>query len=259
MSYDPNSIEAQIGVIGEKIAYDTLFLWDYDVQRGDEHGEKSLMDFFALPKNPKRPKRYVEVKVRRPFPYAYGQYPCYSFPVVQIEAYERFTKEKGIQGELWIIDPIEKVFRVGYLGKVDDTETAFFIETKQFIDGKEFPFDQDTKKGRFRFFHQMQFGEFPINVAPESMLDELKELYIQMSAKQNNPLKINVFSSTDCPAVETEEVSEPKQEETTSAKSLVEKLAAFVNIGKADLTQSILDLRQKKFDREQAQMKELLL
>ena len=153
MTYKTNSIEAQKGALGEAIVKKFLERWEAIVSRPDEHGEKSLIDFLAVPKeNSRFAPRYVEVKVRRAMPYAYGQYPCYVFPVAQIEAYKAYGREKNLPVELWLVDPDEgKIFTGTF------RQDTYNLEYKQFIDGKEFPFDQETKRGTMRFFHREQF------------------------------------------------------------------------------------------------------
>ena len=155
MSYDKNSPEARKGALGEAIVKEILESWGAVVTRPDEHGEKSLVDFLAVPdENPKFAARYVEVKVRSALPYAYGQYPCYTFPVVQIEAYKKYMDENNLPVELWLVDPEKAEILLGTL----DERSPVCIERKIFIDGREFPFDQKTKLGLMRFYHCAQFG-----------------------------------------------------------------------------------------------------
>lgn len=75
MSYDPDSTEAKKGALGEEIVKKYLEDLGAIVTRPDEYGEKTLVDFLAMPKNGSSfASRYVEVKVRSAFPYAHGQY-----------------------------------------------------------------------------------------------------------------------------------------------------------------------------------------
>lgn len=188
MVYDPKSLQAQKGKLGEKIVREILEEWGAKVTRPDgsapDEENNSLVDFYAIPseRNPLFKTRYVEVKVRKAMPYAYGQYPCYSFPVVQIEAYRNFAREQKVQLDLWIVDPEANLILSGYL---NDDDSLFNLHEKRFIDGKEFPFDRETKRGNMRFFHQKQFGGWwKINDADLSMLrgmDKRDDLSSQLS------------------------------------------------------------------------------
>ena len=369
MSYDANSPEARKGALGEKIAKEILEDWGYSVTRADKHGDKSLIDFLATTNHPNRPKqRYVEVKVRKNMPYAHGQYFCYCFPVVQIETYEKFLKEKGVNGELWIVDPQECEVKVANLGFNLDThpDTMLYLENKRYFGGKEFPFDQITQYGNYRFFHREQFSavyhltleeirEFEsleqivdeedqttrneqvvtvadIVTAPDGTnldilsLEDDCRLFVKVarvstaigykdpSIGEHSPLitaasrlgvqwyrfptqrlsgndsygkKAYYFNVEDVPKILAQyyEFNHKAKPDTRQfkynqasielrdwwvktfppprlelpAKSQIEQIAAFANIGKAELIQAMLDLRQAKFDREQAQMKELLI
>lgn len=142
------------GAIGEKIVKGILESWGAYVTRPD-NSEKSLVDFHAAQKiGTTSFERYVEVKVRSVMNYAYGQYPCYLFPVAQIEAYEKFAAEKNSHVELWIVDSEIGEVIVGSL----DKNKNYGLERKRRIDGKKFPFDKDTQYGARRFFHRQQFG-----------------------------------------------------------------------------------------------------
>lgn len=154
MSYDPDSVEAKKGAPGEEIVKKYLEDLGATVTRPDEYGEKTLVDFFAMPKDGSAfVARYVEVKVRSAFPYAHGQYLCYAFPAVKIDAYKKFAADKALPVQLWIVDPsVGKVF----IGNLSSEKNS--LENKQYIDCKEFPFDQETKIGLMRFYHQKQFN-----------------------------------------------------------------------------------------------------
>ncbi|MBR0060146.1 MAG: hypothetical protein IJP68_01575 [Selenomonadaceae bacterium] len=116
MSYDKNSPEARKGALGEAIVKEILESWGAVVTRPDEHGEKALIDFLAVPdENQKFAARYVEVKVRSALPYAYGQYPCYTFPVVQIEAYKKYMAENNLPVERWLVAPEKAEILLGTL------------------------------------------------------------------------------------------------------------------------------------------------
>lgn len=153
MSYDPDSAEAKKGVLGEEIVKKYLEDLGAIVMRPDEYGEKTLVDFLAVPKDGSAfVARYVEVKVRSAFPYAHGQYLCYAFPAVQIDAYKKFAADKTLPVQLWIVDPsVGKIF----ISNLSSEKNS--LEHKQYIDCKEFPFDQETKIGLMRFYHQNQF------------------------------------------------------------------------------------------------------
>ena len=172
MSYDANSPQARKGKIGEQIVKAILTDWGADVKRPENAPDDSptLIDFHAVPKTGEDfRERFVEVKVRTAIPYAYGQYPCYAFPVVQIEAYKQYAAERGLDCELWIVDPDEgKLYYGSLTGGYDN------IEVKQFIYGREFPFDQTTKRGFMRFYHRLQFCD-SVNLS-RNFPDELKAL-----------------------------------------------------------------------------------
>lgn len=161
---------------------------------------------------------YVEVKTQIARPFGPEKAPCYSFPTSRINAYKDYDPL-----ELWIVDP-----ESGFAYHEDLTE----LERPVYIDARLYPFDRRVENmgGDFHYWHRDQFSmRFPI---PPDDLAELKKLF---------------------------DLSEPAtQPQTDKPKSLVEQLAKFVNVGKAELIQAVLDLRQAKFDREQAQMKELL-
>lgn len=150
--------------------------WDADVKRPENAPDDSptLIDFHAVPKaGSKFHERLVEVKVRTAIPYAYGQYPCYAFPVVQIEAYKQYAAERGLDCELWIVDPDEGKL---YFGKIDG---------KQFIDGREFPFEQMTKRGLMRFYHREQFsGGYDLNDLYPEELAALRAIDIELAGDE---------------------------------------------------------------------------
>lgn len=155
MSYDANSPQARKGKIGEQIVKAILADCGADVKRPENvsDDEPTLIDFHAVPKTDEDfRERFVEVKVRTAIPYAYGQYQCYAFPVVQIEAYKNFAAQRGLDCELWIVDPDEGKLYYGSL-----TGGYGNIEVKQFIYGRDFPFNQTTKRGLMRFYHRLQF------------------------------------------------------------------------------------------------------
>ena len=188
MVYDPKSLQAQKGKLGEKVVREILEEWGAKVTRPDgsapDEENHSLVDFYAVPseKNPLFKTRYVKVKVRKALPYAYGQYPCYSFPVVQIETYRNFAREQKVQLDLWIVDPEANLILSGYLDDADKDNSLYNLHEKRFIDGKEFPFDQETKFGNMRFFHQKQFGS-GLGIY-EPYLGELRKLYeIELNEK----------------------------------------------------------------------------
>ena len=312
----------------------------------------------------------VEVKVRSTIPYAHGQYPCYSFPVVQIEAYENFKADDKISRELWIVDPKEKVIRLAYLKLETDPDRMQGLENEQYFSGKKFPFDQKTKYGDYRFFHVKQFStlcdltseevhefaEIEQTPCKENVIDRNEPIaepveiltapdgtnidilsvkndcrffvkvarvshaigYKNPSINEQSPLIIAAnrlgvehyrfqtqrlsggdsygregyyFNVRDVPKVLAQycELHHGAKSSTRQArynqastelkiwfesfvlpkltptqiseqkKTFVEQLVDMTGIGKTDLVQSILDLRQKKFDREQEQIKELLI
>ena len=256
--------------------------------------------------------RLVEVKVRTAIPYAYGQYPCYAFPVVQIEAYKNFAAERGLDCELWIVDPDEGKLYSGSL-----TDDYGKIEVKQFIYGREFPFNQTTKRGRMRFYHREQFchsidlsKNFPdelkalraidIELAadelyqrllehfgapfPDAVLDGLRQLQRDFSDEDIFNAVVAFSESEDAEALIrkllsgskvralakmflanvrgkldkplTVKTSEVKPAEM-SVSVLLERLANAVGLSASDLAEGVLEMRQIRFDEQQAQLNAL--
>lgn len=154
MSDFENTPNYQKGLIGEEIVAEFYRTLGGNPRRPDDSPENgaSLVDFFVdRGSNPNFAPRFVEVKVKKPMRYAYGQYPCYSFPAVQIAAYKNYAQDKIL--ELCIVD--EERGKI-CCGRLDDSNDAG-LERKVFIDGKEFPFEKETRKGLFRFYHVKQF------------------------------------------------------------------------------------------------------
>ena len=195
MSYDAHSVQAKKGAIGEQIVKTILEDSGVCVSRPDNAAwdEPTLIDFHAVPiENELFSERLVEVKVRKAIPYAYGQYPCYAFPVVQLEAYQKYAEERKLPLELWIVDPENKDVINGF---VDDA-TALGLNCKRFIGGKEFPFDQMTKRGEYRFFHRDQF-HFAL-LSRDEALELFGDEFAAIEALDNKQAKIDnrrIFNS----------------------------------------------------------------
>ena len=58
---------------------------------------------------------------------------------------------------MWIVNPENGKILVGMLCGAKASAKWLELEHKRFIDCKEFPFDQETKIGLMRFYHQKQF------------------------------------------------------------------------------------------------------
>ena len=203
MAVDVNSTEYKRGKLGEKIVIDILRGWRAHVTRPNgapaEEDSSDLMDFKCVPmKNSAFAPRYVEVKVRSgTMPYAHGQYSCYLFPVVQIEAYEKYCAKNRLHGELWIVDTSESIIMIGHLVRRNSNFAPKGIGEKIWIDGKQFPFDQNTSRGMMRFFHRKQFadiyslndveidmfsrGEFPI--LSNALIDYINREFCHISSR----------------------------------------------------------------------------
>lgn len=234
MGYDPNSLEAQKGSLGEKIVKD--FLEEHNCNpirpRDSFKSGASIVDFEGTDADKKL--FLVEVKTQIAAPYGIEKAPCYSFPKSRIEAYKEYSKKRDAPVDIHVVDPSTGFV---YFAMLDS------LEREQNIDARKFPFDQNLESlnSEFHYWHRDQFKSFyPIQI------DDLIKLR-------------KLFNITADQAKEICETSNLKltADITTNPKSMIENLAAFVALGKEELTQAILDLRQKKFDREQAQMKEL--
>lgn len=238
MSYDANSLEAKKGALGEKIVKEFLESKGCAVSRPADTFKSgaSIVDFIY---DDNYRRNYAEVKTQIARPFGVENAPCYSFPKSRVEAYKRYVAEHDEQLDIFVVDPENGFIYVSYLEGLEEKVT---------IDARDFPFDKyiESMGGEFHYWHRKQFlSSFPI---PDEDLAELRKLFgIEQIATCESPVTAN----DDCVSIPVPEVDSPK--------NLLEKLAAFANVGKAELTQTILDLRQKKFDREQAQMKELLL
>ena len=173
MSYDPNSPETRKGKLGEEIVrrfYDERAAVAHRPD-GIADDEASLIDFHVEPYgNSVIEEHLAEVKVRNVMQYAFGRFPCYTIPVSQVELYKQFASERNLPLVLWIVDPKE--------GKMYSGELApWGLENKVTIDGKEFPFDQQTKCGNMRFYHRKQFVEYPIDERDLRKFQEIEEEY----------------------------------------------------------------------------------
>ena len=231
MSYDPNSPQAHKGKLGEQIVKLILDDWGADVKRPDNASENSptLIDFHATPKPGEQfHERLIEVKVRKAMPYAFGQCPCYAFPVAQLEAYKSSSDERGLDCELWIVDPDEGEIYIGSLGG-----NLGCIEEKCFIDGREFPFDMQTKRGLMRFYHREQFDD-------------------GYDLSENCPDELSTVKATETSTVKPTETSTKM-----SAKDLLEHLANVVGLSANDVVEAVLEMRQIRFDEQQDRLKAL--
>lgn len=185
MSYDPNSMETRKGKLGEEIVRRFYDKRAAVVHRPDgiADDEASLIDFHVVPYgNSVVEEHLAEVKVRNVMQYAFGRFPCYTIPVSQVELYKQFASERNLPLILWIVDPKEGKMYSGEL-------TALWgLENKVPIDGKEFPFDQQTKCGNMRFYHRKQFVEHPLDERDIRKFQELEEEYADNEpASQEQP------------------------------------------------------------------------
>lgn len=223
MSYDKNSPEAKKGAFGEAVVATWLEAKGNTVAKPADTFKSgaSIVDFHCLDEQGN--DFYVEVKTQIARPFGVEDAPCYSIPRSRLDSYARYELEHNAPVMIFIVDPSNGAIYSAYLHD---------LEPETYIDARKFPFDKrnDALNCTFHYWHREQFDlEGYVSLADH---DKLKEL----------------FGLVDQPA--TKENAEPK--------SLVNKLAAFVNVGKADLIQALLNLRQEKFNREQAQFKEAL-
>lgn len=244
------------GAIGEKIVKKILESWGAYVTRPD-NSEKSLVDFHAAQKiGTKSFERYVEVKVRSVMNYAYGQYPCYLFPVAQIEAYEKFAAEKNSHVELWIVDSEIGEIIVGSL----DKNKNYGLEHKRRIDGKKFPFDKDTQYGRKRFFHRQQFGLLcsidPVDLASlRAIKIPNNEITVPNDCDENSP---PVAEKNTANEIQPDGV---KVLETVDIEDIVARadlLAKTFNLPKKDALRAVVKLKAQEMGRDLTPLLELL-
>lgn len=119
---------------------------------------------------------------------------------------------------------------------------------------KYFKYD---KKADAQFFNYQLKADIPVKIAGSPEYDDYqKETVLFIN-------KMEIMDKKLYPAPLKSEIQAPR--ETTPAvfkdatqQLLLKKLGEFAGVGKQELIQAILDLRQKKFEREQAQFKELL-
>lgn len=173
MSYDPNSLEARKGKLGEQIVKTLLERNGAVVTRPDglTEDEASLIDFHAKPaEGSSFVEQLVEVKVRKAMDYAYGQATCYAFSAVQVKRYMKYAKEHDLPLTLWIVDPSRGTISAALL-----SETLGGLEYKAIIDGREFPFTQETTFGALRYYHANQFVVYPLSEADKQKFGALKQ------------------------------------------------------------------------------------
>lgn len=291
MSYDANSIEARKGALGEKIVENELKRHHGNPRRPADTFQSgaSIVDFVGTDGDGK--DFFAEVKTQIARPYGVEQAPCYSFPKSRINAYIEYGKKHGAPIDMFIIDPSTGL---GYLSMLAALERETVIDGRKYPFDKNI----DSLGGKFHFWHRAQFNNtfaIPLDELIELRklfnLDEvtgkdksklnldclnekqksgqtltaLESRQLLKALPYTNPcsdlISDKIFGEDDSADNNNEkrEKTEWSESPLLSAKSLVEKLAAFLNVGKVDLAQAMLDLRQAKFDREQAQMKELLI
>lgn len=233
------------GAIGEEIVKRILKSWGASVTRPD-NSSKSLVDFHVKQKTGKKPiERYVEVKAKAVMQYAYGQYPCYSFPVVQIEAYENFAVEKKSHVELWIVDS-----EIGEIivGSLDDNEIQG-LELKRHIDGKEFPFDKNTKYGKYRFFHRKQFGLL-CSIAPADLV-RLREIKIDINES-------NTADKTPPEVEQSDAVATLAATDIEDINTRADSLAKVFDVPRTDALRTAIKLKSQEMGRDLTPLLELL-
>ncbi len=259
-----------------------------------------MIDFHAVPKTGEDfRERFVEVKVRTAIPYAYGQYPCYAFPVVQIEAYKQYAAERGLDCELWIVDPDEGSLYCGSL-----TDDLFgTIDGKRFIDGREFCYSVDLSKNfpdelkalraidaelAADGLYQRLLEHFGAPF-PDAVLDGLRQLQRDFSDAQIFDAVVAFSESEDAEVLirkllsgskgrvladlflknvrgKLDKPSTVKSTEKPTVKPaemsvnvLLERLANAVGLSADDLAEAVLEMRQIRFDEQQDQLKARLL
>lgn len=208
MSYDPNSLETQKGKLGEEIIRRFYDEHGASVYRPDgiAEGQASLVDFHVIPYNNDAIEEHlVEVKVRNAMQYAFGRYPCYTIPVAQVELYKQFASDRNLPLILWIVDPKETKMYSGELA-------PWGLENKVSIDGKEFPFDQQTKCGNMRFYHRKQFDEYPLDERHIREFEELEEKHAGNVVRVEEP---TVSKFVEEPAQPTQSAFTPPTEPET--------------------------------------------
>lgn len=173
MGYDVSTLETRKGILGEEIVREYYRKNGAEAHRPDgiEDGSASLIDFHVRPHEDSSLEEHLaEVKVRKVMQFAYGLFPCYTFPVNRIEHYKAHAERKGLPLLLWVIDPKDgKIF----VGSLDENG----LERTVIIDGREFPFNQDTKCGYMRFYHRKQFIESSLSDADIRRFQDLEDEY----------------------------------------------------------------------------------
>ena len=195
MAYDPTTLEAQKGKLGEEIVRRFYEQRGAAVCRPDgiEDNDASLIDFHIEPSSDGTVEEHLaEVKVRNVMSYAFGRYLCYTIPVSQAEMYKQYANDRNLPVFLWIVDP--------KAGKMYCGELApWGLEATVSVDGKDFPFDQQTKCGNMRFYHRRQFVEFSLDTRDIIKFEELQASFepnfiVSDAPQTEKPLDSNAFT-----------------------------------------------------------------
>lgn len=245
MSYDPNSLEAKKGTLGEAIIKKILEGRGWIIEKPADTFKSgaSIVDFYCHSPDGTA-GNFAEVKTQIAYPYGIEKAFCYSFSTKQIEAYKEYARKHGVLA-MYIVDP--------EAGVVFGQDLAI-LEMPIKIDGREYPFDKcvEIMGGDFHYWHRNQFNEL-CNI-PEDDLAELRKLF-----NINAPEKKEDTATAEPPVNEPE--PQPVGKTTTdtlapdiSVKTLIERTAAKVGITTEILLTAILDCRQKRFNEQQAVM-----
>lgn len=241
MCYDPNSPQAKLGALGEEIVKRYLEQ-DFSVKKpSDTFASGASIVGFELFEDGNL-TGLVEVKVQSSYPYGIEQAPCYSFPASRINTYLEYSNARGLPLRLYVVDPsTETVFQ----------QTLRLLHLSTTIDGRKFPFDKAVRTlgGVCRYFHTNQF-EYAFTLSDEDVnslraITNGKDITAINEPENTPPAPLKV----ETPCLNPNLLTKPK--------FLIEQLGHFAGVGNQELIQAILDLRQKKFEREQAQFKEL--
>ena len=250
MIYNPNSLEAKKGALGEAIVKKILerFGWIVEKPADTFKSGASIVDFYCRSFDG-TVGDFTEVKTQIAYPYGIEKAPCYSFPTKRIEAYKEYSRTHGAL-KIFVVDPeAGEVFGQ----KLD------ILENPTLIDGKEYPFNKHVEimGGDFHYWHRNQFELFAL--IDEDDLAELRKLF-----NINAPEKKEDTATAEPPVNEPE--TQPVGKTTTdtlapdiSVKTLIERTAAKVGLTTEILLTAILDCRQKCFDEMQAKLKAKVL
>lgn len=288
MCYDPNSLAVKKGALGEKIAKKCLEqLSGHALEKPNDTftSGASIVDFVSHHANG---DIYYEVKTQIAYPYGIEKAMLYSFPTSRINAYKKYAEEHDVDIMLVIVDPSDGYIYEAPLDVLEELTT---------IDARQYPFDKynEALGGEFHYWHREQFSRL-IEISPDE-LAELQKLFGINGKATDLKTRLSVFLSDDkldelerklehgealtdferinlqtarpevlvkfnpcadiIASISAGDETPPSVPPTP--KKHIEALASFAGIGQADLAEAILELRETKFEREQEQMKAVLL